>query len=101
VPDVPGLDGAGHRKAQLTIPLAGLVEDTWIVVLVRGTPSASTPIWPVLPGGIAHDGNNTTLAGLVDGNLGEGGEMALAFSNPLYVDVDGGGFTAPGVRITP
>jgi hypothetical protein len=101
VDDVPGLAGAGHLAAQVTIPIAGLVEDTWIVVLVRGTPGVSRPIWPVLPGGIAHDGNNTTLAGLVDGNLGEGGEPVLAFSNPLYVDVDGGGFTAPGVRITP
>ena len=65
------------------------------------TPGVSRPIWPVLPGGIARDGNNTTLAGLVDGNLGEGGETVLAFSNPLYVDVDGGGFAAPGVRIRP
>ena len=30
-----------------------------------------------------------------------GGETALAFSNPLYVDVDGGGWTAPGVHLTP
>jgi hypothetical protein len=44
---------------------------------------------------------NATLANLVDGNLGEGGETVLAFSNPLYVDVDGGTWTAPGVRLTP
>jgi len=60
----------------------------------------SRPLFPVLPYSI-DKATNTTLADLVDGNLGEGGEPALAFSNPLYVDVDGGGFTAPGVRITP
>jgi hypothetical protein len=84
----------------VTIPLTGLTEDSWVVVLVRGTPGVSRPLFPVLPYNI-DPATNTTLADLVDGNLGEGGEPALAFSNPLYVDVDGGGWTPPGVRITP
>jgi hypothetical protein len=31
----------------------------------------------------------------------EGAETTLAFSNPLYVEVDGDGWRLPGVRITP
>ena len=69
-------------------------------MLVRGTPGVSRPLFPVLPTASSR-ATNTTLADLIDGNLGEGGETALAFTNPLYVDVDGGGWTAPGVRITP
>jgi hypothetical protein len=100
VEDIPDFPGAGHREASVTIPLAGLVEDAWVVVLVRGTPGISRPLFPVLPSGL-NQATNQTLVDLVDGNLGEGGETALAFSNPLYVDVDGGGWTPPGVRITP
>ena len=43
---------------------------------------------------------NTTLADLTDGNLGEDGITALAFTNPIFVDVDGGGWTAPGVQVS-
>jgi hypothetical protein len=32
---------------------------------------------------------------------GRQGDGLPAFSNPLYVDVDGNGFVAPGVRLTP
>jgi hypothetical protein len=99
VDDQPSIPGAGHRETSVTIPLSGLVEDTWIVVLVRGTPGVSRPLFPILPG--LSPAGNTTLADLVDGNLGEGGETVLAFSNPLYVDVDGNPWTAPGVRLTP
>ena len=100
VDDRPSIPGAGHRAASVTVPLSGLVEDTWIVVLVRGTPGVSRPLFPILPSGLSP-ASNTTLADLVDGNVGEGGETVLAFSNPLYADVDDNGFTAPGVRLTP
>jgi hypothetical protein len=96
--DEPSIPGAGHRETNVTLELLNLVEDSWFVVLVRGTPGVSRPLFPVLPG--ISPAGNTTLADLVDGNLGEGGETVLAFSNPLYVDVDGNGFTAPGVRVT-
>ena len=33
------------------------------------------------------------------GNLGQGGVPALAFSNPLFLDVDGGGYSHPGLQI--
>ena len=42
-------------------------------------------------------GSNTTLADLTDGNLGEAGVPAFAFTNPLFIDVDGDGWSAPGV----
>jgi hypothetical protein len=100
IDDRPSIPGAGHREASVTVPLPGLVEDTWVVVLVRGTPGVSRPLFPILPSGLSP-ASNTTLTDLVDGNLGEGGETVLAFSNPLYVDVDGNGFVAPGVRLTP
>jgi hypothetical protein len=72
-----------------------------VVAVARGTPGISRPLFPVLPFSLRADGNDT-LAGLTDGNLGEGGETALAFTNPLYVDVGAdGSWTAPGVLLTP
>jgi hypothetical protein len=54
----------------------------------------------VLPNNLKTS-TNTTLMQLTDGNLGEDGIMALAYTNPLFVDVDGGGWTPPGVQYTP
>jgi hypothetical protein len=99
IDDDPNVPDAKHREATVTTTFTGLTNDVWIVVLVRGTPGISRPLFPVLPG--LSSATNATLADLVDGNLGEGGETVLAFSNPLYVDVDGGGWTAPGVHLTP
>jgi hypothetical protein len=97
-PDIPG---ATRLEATVTIPLTGLSADTWVVAVARGTPGISRPLFPVLPFSLRADGNDT-LAGLTDGNLGEGGETALAFTNPLYVDVGAdGSWTAPGVLLTP
>jgi hypothetical protein len=67
---------------------------------VRGTDGVSRPQFPAYPNSL-DTGSNATLGDLTDGNLGEGGMTSLAFTNPLYVDVDGGGWTAPGVLITP
>jgi hypothetical protein len=72
-----------------------LAQDTWIVALVRGTDGVSPPLFPVVPNDITQ-GANSTLADLLDGNLGEEGILALAFTNPLFVDVDGNGvYDAP------
>jgi hypothetical protein len=99
IDDFPDIPGAQHFAADVVFPLAGLTEDIWVVALVRGTPGVSPPLFPVLPYSLVSEGN-TTLAGLTDGNLGEGGEVALAFTNPLYVDVDQDGmWTPPGVRL--
>jgi hypothetical protein len=108
VEDVPAIPGASHLEASYTLALTGLTADAWIVVVVRGNDSAtcpdcttlSRPLFPVVPNSLRQTGN-TTLADLTDGNLDEGGVLALAFTNPLYVDVDGGGWSPPGVRLTP
>ena len=67
--------------------LTGIPEDTWVAVLVRGTDAASEPIFPVVPNNISS-GSNPTLADLIDGNLGESGVPATAFSNPLFIELD-------------
>jgi hypothetical protein len=101
VDDVPAIAGASHLEATVTIPLSGLTADAWVVALVRGTPGVSRPLFPVLPYGLQSEGN-TTVEDLADGNLGEGGEPALAFTNALYVDSDHDGvWAAPGIRLAP
>jgi hypothetical protein len=97
----PQIAEAGRLEATVTILLTGLTVDAWIVALVRGTADVSRPLFPVLPYNLRRTGNDT-LAELTDGNLGEDGELALAFTNPLLVDADNDGvWTAPGVRLTP
>ena len=66
--------------------------------MVRGTDGVSKPIWPMNPQDLTA-ASNTTLDQLLDGNLGEGGVTALAYTNPLFIDVDGNGqFDPPGSR---
>jgi hypothetical protein len=96
---VPGTT-SNRFEATATLPLSGLTEDTWVVVVVKGTDGVSRPLFPVLPNSLKTS-TNTTLAQLTDGNLGEDGITALAFTNPLFIDVDGGGWTAPGLKINP
>lgn len=94
--------GATRLEASTTLSLTGLTEDTWVAVLVRGTDGTSAPMFPVVPNDIDHEmGNNDTLAELTDGNLGEKGITALAFTNPVFIDVDNGTWTAPGVQVAP
>jgi hypothetical protein len=92
----------GHSRlhGSTTLTLSSLTQDVWIVVMVKGTDGISKPLFPVEPNSLRQSGN-TTLANLTDGNLGEDGMTALAFTNPIYVDVDGGGWTAPGVQTVP
>jgi len=85
-PDVPA---ASRLEADVDIPLVA-EEDTWVVVLVKGTDGISRPIWPMNPQDLVQEGN-ATLDDLTDGNLGEGGNPALAFSNPLFLDANGNG----------
>jgi hypothetical protein len=52
-------------------------------------------MFPVMVRDLARS-SNTTLADLLDGNLGENGVLALGFTNALFADVDGvAGFQAP------
>jgi hypothetical protein len=124
ITDDPMIPGAQHLEASSTLHLSGLTQDIWVVVLVRGTDGVSKPLFPVVPNGLlaracSNDpckackvdtdcgvGNtcsvsNQTLAELTDGNVGECGMTALAFTNPLFVDVDGGGWSPPGVQVNP
>jgi hypothetical protein len=96
VNDYLSIPGASHLEASHTFNLTGLTDDVWIVAMVRGTDGVSRPLFPVVPNSLNTAGNGS-LAGLTDGNLGEGGMPALAYANPLYVDVDGGGWSSPGV----
>jgi hypothetical protein len=100
--------GGSRLEATSTLTLDGsinpaLTEDTWIVVMVKGTDGVSRPLFPVIPNSL-NEGSNTDLGDLTDGNLGEEGILALAFTNPLFVDVDDGSgglpdgdFDPPGV----
>jgi len=97
---VPSIPEAWRLEGNATLSLTGLTDDVWVVAVVRGTDGVSRPLFPVVPNDLRTTGN-TTLANLTDGNLGENGIMAMAFTNPLFVDVDGGGWTAPGVQINP
>jgi hypothetical protein len=92
----------GHVRweASTSFTLSGLTQDVWIVAMVKGTDGVSKPLFPVASSSLKTS-TNTNLAQLTDGNLGEDGVTALAFTNPIYVDVDGGGWTAPGVQTVP
>jgi hypothetical protein len=100
VNDFPAIPGAQHLQATTVLNLTSLATDTWIVVVVKGTDGVSRPLFPIIPNSLKSS-TNTTLANLTDGNLGEDGVTALAFTNPIYVDVNGGGWTPPGVMLTP
>jgi hypothetical protein len=91
----PAIPGAERWRASVSVPLNNLQQDTWFVVIAKGTDGVSPPMFPALPGDINPE-TNQTLAQLLDGNLGEGGVMALGATNALYADVDGvAGFHGP------
>jgi hypothetical protein len=91
---------SSRLEATTTLSLTGLTNDIYVVVMVKGTDGVSKPLFPVLPNNLKTS-TNTTLMQLTDGNLGEDGIMALAYTNPLFVDVDGGGWSPPGVLVAP
>jgi hypothetical protein len=98
--DTEAVNGSTRLVAETELNLNGLTEDTWVVVLVKGTDNVSKPLFPVLPNSILGAGTNDTVADLLDGNLNEEGITALAFTNPIFIDVNGGGWSAPGVQIS-
>jgi len=92
---------SNRLRATTTLSLTGLSDDAWVVVMVSGSDGVSEPLFPVVPNSITSTGNGT-LADLTDGNLGELGINALAFTNPVFINADGvGGWQAPGVQIAP
>lgn len=91
----PSVPGAERQEVTVNVPFSGLTQDTWFAVVVRGTDGVCEPMFPVYPRSL-NRATNTTLAQLLDGNLGESGTMALGVANALYADVDGTpGFQPP------
>ncbi|HXC50448.1 MAG TPA: carboxypeptidase regulatory-like domain-containing protein [Candidatus Limnocylindrales bacterium] len=86
-----GVSGFGTRLvSDVSIPVT-VAADSWVVVVVRGTDGVSHPLFPIEPQDISETGNDT-LSQLTDGgaalpwNLNESGQLALAYSNPLFFD---------------
>ncbi|MDB4966108.1 MAG: hypothetical protein JWN44_1797 [Myxococcales bacterium] len=68
----------------------GRGKDFWLLARVTGV----TGLWPVIPQAV--DPTVVPVADLVAGKpLVNQGVPALAFTNPVFVDVDGGGWRAP------
>lgn len=91
----PGIPGGQRLETTVTFESPRLTQDTWFVVVVKGTDGISRPMFPIVTRDLASE-SNPTLADLVDGNLGEAGVLALGFTNALFADVDGQpGFQPP------
>ncbi|HCU25761.1 MAG TPA: hypothetical protein DF383_12155 [Deltaproteobacteria bacterium] len=73
-------------------------EDTWIVVLVRGSNGVRSLFPYVTKGASSSVSPETFLATLENNPAKIGGVRAFAFTNPLFVDVDGDGFKAMHIR---
>ena len=56
----------------------------------------TSPMFPVVPEDL-DPASNTSLEDLTDDNIDEEGVLAYAFTNPLFIDVNGDGWTPPGV----
>ena len=78
---------SGHDRLEttLTIPFTGLTEDTWFVVMVKGTDGLCPAMFPVYPASLDPTAN-LTAADLMDGNVGELGTLSLGVTNALYFD---------------
>jgi hypothetical protein len=101
----PPATGFTRHEAEVTLTLAmadiprrdgTMGDDAWIVVRVRG----QRAIWPVLAEDIVLDeADLDTLvmgsAAEIDTLLRSRGVFATAFTAPVLVDFDGGGFRAP------
>jgi len=76
-------------------PAGGIGQDAWVVVRARGNRS----IYPVLLTGIMSAENLETLVSGapedVEALLAGNGVPAAAFTAPVYLDLDGGGYRAP------
>ena len=83
--DVGGVPGADRWSTTLEVPFDDLAEETWFVVVVRGSDGLCAPMFPIYPHDLSR-GSNLELEHLVDGNVGESGVMALGASNPLYFE---------------
>jgi hypothetical protein len=93
--------GAGEVLSATASVNVDASEDGWLIIVVRGTDGVSRPLFPMRPKDLAG-ASNATLADLTDNgasppwNLGESGVMAMAFTNPLFIDADGDGVCVGG-----
>ena len=93
------VNGSERLEATTSLVLSGLTEDTWVVVMVRGTDDVSCPLFPVVPNDLDPNAN-PTLADLKACASGDLGVTALALSNPVFIDVDGNGdYDSTGVKL--
>jgi len=100
----------GARTAVINQPIT-LTEDSWIVVLVKGSDQAHT-IFPYAPKAVNTQGDTLSPAHFLDTLDAQrattatispspdviGGSKAFAFTNPILVDIDGNGWQAKYVR---
>ncbi len=95
--DTLAVNGSTRLDTHKTVTLAVGAQDAWVVVVVKGTPGVSEPMFPVHPSGLSL-AENPTLEDLIDVRTEESGIRALGATNALYVDADGQpGFDPPGV----
>jgi hypothetical protein len=85
VVNVQPVTGGDRLEANITIPFNGLTEDTWFVVVVRGSDGLCPAMFPVFPAGLSSAAN-LTAADLLDGNVGESGVLSMGATNALYFD---------------
>ena len=102
----PSVPGAERYETNLTLPLSGLTQDEWVVVVVKGTTGNSVPTFPIYGSnvdlGTTLVPTNRTLVQLTTLDPNETGVRALGFTNALFVDVDGNAaFDPPGVQLAP
>ena len=83
-------------ESEVTFTMSNPGQDYWVVVLAQGRDGISRPLWPVVPNDFAEgDGD------LRNRTTDDIGVVAMAVSNPLYIDADGDGqWTAPGLNIS-
>jgi hypothetical protein len=96
----------GVRSATLNKTMT-LSEDSWIVVLVKGSDEAHT-IFPYGPKAVNTKSSDVSPANFLSTLDAErstegspdkiGGSKAFAFTNPIFVDVDGDGWQAKYMR---
>jgi hypothetical protein len=92
----PSVAGGERHEVTVTVPFTGLTQDTWFAVVARGTDDVCPPMFPVYPRSLDPEANPPPLENLLDGNVSQGGTMALGVANALYLDVDGvAGFQPP------
>lgn len=88
---IAGNAAARRYTTSLTLPVTHAAGDYWIVVMARGTKGQSPSMFPIVPNNFEDGADN------ISGTADDVGVRALAVSNPIFVDVNGGGWAAPGV----